>query len=106
MSDTRTPDTEGCKHGLLYCTQCRRDRYIADLESELSTQSACIAALERKAAHFDALRSALDALLVEVESLDDYSLTRDIEPHKAQACWDYVIDQARTALLEATEAAK
>jgi len=57
MSETRTPDTEGCKHGLLYCTQCRRDRYIADLEAELSK-------LSRKAAHFDALRSALRKMTV------------------------------------------
>ena len=47
------------------------------------------------------LRAALDGLLVEVESLDDYSLTRDTEPYKAQACWDYAIDTARTVLTAA-----
>lgn len=58
MSETRTPDMEGCKHGLLYCTQCRRDRYIADLEAELSK-------LSRKAAHFEAMREALRGMLLE-----------------------------------------
>lgn len=62
--------------------------------------------LEAKSALLADMRSALRGLVEQVESLEGYQLTRDIEPHKAQACWDYVIDQARTALLEATEAAK
>lgn len=41
-----------------------------------------------------ALERALRSLLEQVESLEDYSLTRDLEPYKAQACWD---DAIRTA---------
>lgn len=44
------------------------------------------------------LVGALDGLLVEVESLDDYSLTRDTETYKAQACWDYAMEQAVNVL--------
>lgn len=44
------------------------------------------------------LRRALQDLLEQVRSLNGYELTRDIEPHKAQACWDYAVEQAGNIL--------
>jgi hypothetical protein len=49
-------------------------------------------------AHARKLESALRDLLDQVESLNGYELTRDVEPYKAQACWDDAIDRARDAL--------
>jgi len=43
---------------------------------------------------------ALRDLLEQVESLEGYSLTRDIEPYKAQAIWDSAIRNARNALAD------
>ena len=51
----------------------------------------------------DGLHSALDTLLTEVKNLNGYELTRDIETHKAQYCWDYAIDQAEKALAQAKD---
>ena len=44
------------------------------------------------------LEDALAELLLQVESLEGYELTRDVEPHKAQACWDDAIRRAHEAL--------
>lgn len=41
---------------------------------------------------------ALKDLLEQVESLEDFTLTRDAEPYKAEACWDYAIHQAHEAI--------
>lgn len=57
---------------------------------------------DRLLADNKALREVLDTLMTEVECLDDISLSRDIEPYKAQACWDYAVDKAR-AILAKTE---
>ena len=46
------------------------------------------------------LISALNAVIAEVESLDDYSLSRDTETYKAQACWDDVMGTANGLLNE------
>lgn len=48
--------------------------------------------------HCAALAGALRGLKEQVESLDDYSLTRDTEPYKAQACWDNAQHTAFNAL--------
>jgi hypothetical protein len=44
------------------------------------------------------LERALRRLLEEVESLEDYTLTSDVEPYKAQACWDDAIREASNLL--------
>lgn len=44
------------------------------------------------------LRGALADLIEQVESLDDYTLTRDTETYKAQASWDWAIEKAGKAL--------
>jgi hypothetical protein len=46
------------------------------------------------------LRDVLKDLLDQVESLNGYELTRDIESYKAQACWDDAIDKAGAILSE------
>lgn len=46
------------------------------------------------------LKRILRQLLDEIESLYDYELTRDTEPYKAQACWDYAMDAAYKAVKE------
>ena len=46
----------------------------------------------------ETLRRALQDLYDQVCSLEDYRLTRDIEPYKAEACFDYAVEQARLAL--------
>lgn len=46
------------------------------------------------------LHQALFELLEQVESLDGYQLTRDVEQYKAQACWDAALEQAAAALKE------
>ncbi len=48
-----------------------------------------------------ALYTALTDLLDQVDSLDDYTLTRDIEKYKAEAIWDDALDRARIALKNA-----
>ena len=45
------------------------------------------------------LRSALKDLLDQVESLQGYELTRDIETYKADACWEDAQRRARELLL-------
>jgi hypothetical protein len=47
-----------------------------------------------------ALSNALKELLEQVDSLDDYTLTRDDEPYRAQAAWDYVLQHAQNVLEE------
>ena len=44
------------------------------------------------------VREALRDLLEQVESLNDYELTRDVDNYKAQACWDDAIRRAQAAL--------
>lgn len=44
------------------------------------------------------LERALRNLLDMVESLEDYTLTSDLEPYKAQACWDDAIREASDVL--------
>ena len=46
----------------------------------------------------DKLRSALKFLYEQVLSLEDYTVTRDLDRHKAEACFDGAIDEARKAL--------
>jgi hypothetical protein len=46
---------------------------------------------------------ALAELLEQVDSLEGYSLTRDIESYKAQAVWDDTIENARSALAKTKE---
>jgi hypothetical protein len=51
--------------------------------------------LERENAE---LRSALKDLLEQVESLDGYQVTRDLDRYKAEACFDDAMERARNAL--------
>jgi len=46
------------------------------------------------------LRRALRDLLEEVEALEGYELSSDLEPHKAEAIWDAVLFEAGKALRE------
>lgn len=46
----------------------------------------------------ETMRSALRELLEQIDLLDDVTLCRDIEPYKAQACWDDALSRARKAL--------
>lgn len=46
----------------------------------------------------DRLALALRDLLDQVQSLDDFTLTRDVEPYKAEACWDDVIREGLDAI--------
>jgi hypothetical protein len=48
------------------------------------------------------LLTALRGLLEQIESLDDYSLTRDLEPYEAEACWEDAIAFAHRAISEAS----
>lgn len=48
--------------------------------------------------HIERLRAALKDFLEQVENLDDYQLTRDLEPYKAQAVWDDVLHRASEVL--------
>ena len=47
------------------------------------------------------LTDALQTLLDEIECLDDISVSRDTETYKAQACWDYALENAYAALKKA-----
>ena len=47
----------------------------------------------------DRLRAALEFLYEQVCSLEDVTLTRDIEKHKAETIFDDAVEQARKALL-------
>jgi len=49
------------------------------------------------------LERALRSLLDQVESLEGYQLTRDLDPYKAQACWDDAIRHASDALYPNTQ---
>lgn len=49
-------------------------------------------------AEHKAMQRALIDLLDQIDSLDDYSLTRDLEPYEAEACWDGALDYARDVL--------
>jgi hypothetical protein len=48
-----------------------------------------------------ALKQAAQELLDQVDSLEGYTLSRDLEPHEAQACWDGAIHSVRSAILTA-----
>lgn len=65
----------------------------ADLEQKVV--SGFMADLKRQR---DELRRALTDLHDQVESLESYTLTRDVEHYKAQACWDDAVDNARALL--------
>ena len=85
-----TPRTDGVDVGItglsVTADSYRRMRtHAKDLERSLS---------EREE-ECERLRDALHGLLEQVDSLDDYTLTRDVEMYKAQACWD---DAIRTAI--------
>jgi hypothetical protein len=54
-------------------------------------------------AHIAKLERALRDLLEQVDDLDDYTLTRNIESYKAQAVWDDTIENARSALAKTKE---
>lgn len=47
------------------------------------------------------LKAALREVLEQIESLDSYELTRDIEPYKAEAVWDHVMERAYKVLTDA-----
>ena len=47
----------------------------------------------------DELRSALKFLYEQVCSLEDYTVTRDLDKYKAEAVFDDAVEQARKALL-------
>ena len=44
------------------------------------------------------LRRALSELLEQVQMLDGFELSRDLEPYKAEAVWDAAIFEAEKAL--------
>ena len=44
------------------------------------------------------LREALRLLFAQVNSLDSYTLTRDLDRHEAEACWEGAWIEARAAL--------
>ena len=44
------------------------------------------------------LRKVLSELLDQIDSLEGYELTRDVDHYKAQACWDDAIRRARDLL--------
>lgn len=44
------------------------------------------------------IATALRELLEQIDSLDDVKFSRDIEPYKAEACWETALYQARQAL--------
>jgi len=48
------------------------------------------------------LRSALDDLVTEIDCLSDIQVSRDTAQYKAQACWDYALENARNALIKHT----
>ena len=54
---------------------------------------------QESAARIKKLERALKELYEQVQSLDDYTLTRDTEAYKAQACWDDALTQASIVLL-------
>lgn len=62
-----------------------------------SVKNAC-GTIDRLHTQRDELRSALVDLLEQVEQLDGYELTRDLEPYKAEANWDDALHRARTVL--------
>lgn len=66
------------------------ERALVDLENLARSQA--------QYARIDKLAHALRNLLEQVESLDDYTLTRDVEPYKAQANWDAAIRDAHEVL--------
>jgi len=50
---------------------------------------------------FHGLRQALDELLEQIECLGGIEHCRDVEPYKAEACWDDAIRRAQDALARA-----
>ena len=46
------------------------------------------------------LRAALRELMDAIEYVEDKTYTRDIEPYKAEAIWDWAIETANKALRE------
>ena len=89
-----TPRTDAVAIGIATRASCSA---ITELARSLERS------LSEREEECERLRDALQGLLEQVDSLDDYTLTRDVEMYKAQACWD---DAIRTAIdaLSAAEA--
>ena len=49
------------------------------------------------------LRSALSDLLEQIECLGGIEYSKDLEPYKAEACWDDAIRRAQRALAKTPE---
>ena len=99
MSETRTPLCDALK---------KTPEAIKELTAQdailLAADYAVLAnSLERRAAHFEALREALRFLVEQVESLEGYDLTPDIEKYQAQANFDDALSMAGKALAAADE---
>lgn len=44
------------------------------------------------------LKIAVQGLLEQIDMLDSYTLSKDLDPYKAEACWDDAINYAKSAL--------
>jgi hypothetical protein len=44
------------------------------------------------------LLSVLEELVEQIDCLDGIEFTKDLEPHKAEACWDYALVRARNLI--------
>ena len=69
-----------------------------DKNSSAWQNAELLCALRNSAPDLIAAVEALSGLLDEVESLDDFTVTRDIERYKAEANWEDAIDKANAVL--------
>jgi hypothetical protein len=69
-----------------------------DIQNILEDAFASAAKEKAREVSYKELRSALKDLLEQVESLDGYQVTRDLDRYKAEACFDDAIERARNAL--------
>lgn len=53
------------------------------------------------ARNFHSMRQALDELLEQIECLSGIEHSKDVEPYKAEACWDDALRRAQDALARA-----
>ena len=53
--------------------------------------------LRASAGEIATLQSALADLIEQIDTLDDVTMSRDVEPYKAQASWDEALRRARFA---------